>query len=117
MKFGLWIGSITINKIRILLMKKFLTIAMLFFTPVLFADDDGPTIEGGVEMNISAEGNINAAVGNEAMSSQSIGAIESGNIEGDTEIGVQASGDINAAVGNKSCADQQVGTIGKKSTC
>ena len=98
-------------------MKKILTIAMLFFTPVLFADDDGPTIEGGVEMNISAEGNINAAVGNEAMSSHSIGAFDSRNIDGATEIRVQAAGDINAAVGNKSCADQQVGTIGKKSTC
>ena len=56
-------------------MKKILTIAMLFFTPVLFADDDGPTIEGGVEMNISAEGNINAAVGNKSCADQQVGTI------------------------------------------
>lgn len=83
----------------------------------LAQDDDGPTIEGGIQMNVEAAEDINAAVGNEARASQAVGAIESGNIVGDIEMGISAEQDINAAVGNDSCADQQVGTIGKKSSC
>ena len=100
------------------MMKKLTFVLMVLVAPWIMAQDsDGPTIEGGVQMNISAEGDINAAVGNEANASQSVGAIESGNIVGDIEMGVEGAGDINAAVGNECCADQQVGTIGKKSTC
>ena len=83
----------------------------------LAQDDDGPTIEGGIQMNVEAAEDINAAVGNDARASQAVGAIESGNIVGDIEMGISAEQDINAAVGNDSCADQEVGTIGKKSNC
>ena len=77
----------------------------------------GPTIEGGVQMNVEAAQNLNAAVGNESSASQSIGAIESGKIKGDVEMTISAEENLNAAVGNKSCADQQIGTIGKASSC
>lgn len=77
----------------------------------------GPTIEGKVEMNIKATENLNAAVGNESTASQSVGAIESGNIKGGVEMDIMATENLNAAVGNKSCADQQIGTIGKASSC
>ena len=99
-------------------MKKLALIASVLLAPFVVAQDsEGPTIEGGIQMNIQAAEDINAAVGNEAMASQAIGAIESGEIVGDIEMGVTADQDINAAVGNKSCADQQIGSIGKKSTC
>ena len=97
-------------------MKKAILLGLALLSPFVLADD-GPTIDGGVEMNVAADGDINAAVGNEAMASQELGSIESGTMTGDIEIGVQASGDINAAVGNKSCADQAVGAIGHKSSC
>lgn len=99
-------------------MKKLAFIVSVLLTPFVVAQDsEGPTIEGGIQMNIQAAEDINAAVGNESEASQAIGAIESGEIVGDIEMGVTADGDINAAVGNKSCADQQIGSIGKKSTC
>ncbi len=99
-------------------MKKITFLVMALVAPWLMAQDsDGPTVDGAVQMNIAAEGDIDAAVGNEANATQALGSIQSGNLVGDVELGIQASGDINAAVGNESCADQQIGTIGEKSTC
>lgn len=91
--------------------------ACALLAPFALAQDDGPTIEGSVELNVEAAEDINAAVGNDARASQSVGAIESGSIDGNIEMGISAEQDINAAVGNDSCADQQIGTIGKKTSC
>lgn len=77
----------------------------------------GPTINGGVQMNVEAADDISAAIGNEAKSTQELGAIDSGSITGDTEMSVQAADDISAAIGNESCSDQKIGTIGAKAAC
>lgn len=101
-------------------MKKVLVLGLALLSPLVLADDgptDGPTISGGVQLNVQAQEDINAAVGNEAVATQELGSIESGSMTGDVEMDVEATGDINAAVGNKSCADQAVGTIGHKSSC
>ena len=78
------------------------------------APSDGPTINGGVELNVEAGQDISAAIGNEATASQELGDINSGNITGDIEDTVVADEDISAAIGNKSCASQKVGSIGGK---
>ena len=78
---------------------------------------EGPKIEGGVEMNISAEQDVSAAIGNESSATQEIGAIDSGSIEGNTEMAVEAAEDVSAAIGNKACSDQKIGTIGAKNAC
>mgnify|MGYP007063819876 CR=1 FL=1 len=98
-------------------MKKLFSIAILFLCPFVIAEDDGPTIEGGVQMTVTGTEDINAAVGLESSASQTLGAIESGTLSGDTTMTVTGTEDINAAVGDKACADQQMGTIGKKATC
>jgi len=101
-------------------MKKILFVCLLALSAGVHAQTAapaGPTITGGVEMNIESAQNLNAAVGNESSASQSVGAIESGTIKGDVELGISAEENLNAAVGNKSCADQQIGTIGKASSC
>lgn len=78
------------------------------------APSDGPTIDGGVELNVEAAEDISAAIGNESTASQEIGDINSGNITGDVEEAVSAEGDISAAIGNKACSSQKVGSIGGK---
>ena len=98
------------------IMKKAIVLGLALLSPFALADD-GPTIDGGVQLNVQAQEDINAAVGNEAVATQELGSIESGTMTGDIEMEVEATGDINAAVGNKSCADQAVGAIGHKSTC
>ena len=76
------------------------------------APADGPTIDGGVQMNVEAAEDISAAVGNESSASQELGNINAGTMDGDVEMGIAADEDISAAVGNKSCASQKVGSIG-----
>ncbi len=102
-------------------MIKFFAASALALTLVSFSataqDSDGPTIEGGVQMNISAEQDVSAAIGNKSSATQEIGAIDSGTIEGDTEIAVEAAEDVSAAIGNKACSDQKIGTIGAKNAC
>ena len=102
-------------------MKKLLTASVLSLSLMSFsaiaADDDGPTIEGGVQMNISAEQDVSAAIGESSSATQEIGAIDSGTISGDTEILVEAAEDVSAAIGDKACSDQKIGTIGAKAAC
>lgn len=102
-------------------MKKILAASVLALTMASFGaqadDSDGPTIEGGVQLNISAEQDVSAAIGNKSSATQEIGSIDSGTIEGDTEIAVEAAEDVSAAIGNKSCSDQKIGTIGAKGAC
>ena len=98
-------------------MKKLFSIAILFLCPFVIADDDGPMIDGGLQMTVTGSEDINAAVGVDSTASQTMGAIESGTLSGDTTLTVTGTGDIDAAVGDKACADQQMGTIGKKSAC
>ncbi len=92
-----------------------LATAMLFSIGSSYAQD--PTIEGGVELNISAEQDVSAAIGNESSATQEIGAIDSGNIEGNTAITIEAAEDVSAAIGNKACSDQKIGTIGATNAC
>ncbi|MDV7338442.1 hypothetical protein RYZ26_02455 [Terasakiella sp. A23] len=92
-----------------------LALSLVSFSAI--AQDEGPTIEGGVQLNISAEEDVSAAIGNKSSATQEIGAIDSGTIEGDTEIAVEAAQDVSAAIGNKSCSDQKIGTIGAKNAC
>lgn len=104
-------------------MKKILAASVLGLTMVSFAafaadeTTDGPNIEGGVQLNISAEQDVSAAIGNQSSATQEIGAIDSGTIAGDTEIAVEAAEDVSAAIGNKACSDQKIGTIGAKGAC
>lgn len=102
-------------------MKKigFLAVAVAFTVGTAFAQDssDGPTIEGGVQLNISAEENVSAAIGNQSSATQEIGSIDSGTIAGDTEIAVEAAQNVSAAIGNKACSDQKIGTIGASNAC
>ena len=103
-------------------MKKILSLSILGLSLVSFSalaqdTSTGPTIEGGVEMNISAEQDVSAAIGNKSSATQEIGAIDSGSIEGNTEMAVEAAEDVSAAIGNKSCSDQKIGTIGAKNAC
>ena len=93
-----------------------LAFALASFTAVA-QDSTGPTIEGGVEMNISAEQDVSAAIGNQSSATQEIGAIDSGTIEGNTEMAIEAAEDVSAAIGNKSCSDQKIGTIGASNAC
>lgn len=92
------------------------SILTLGLSGAAFAADapDGPTINGGVQMNVEAAEDISAAIGNESTASQELGNINSGNITGDIEMGVAADQDISAAIGNKACASQKVGSIGGK---
>lgn len=94
-----------------------LALALASFSAVAQDSSSGPTIEGGVEMNISAEQDVSAAIGNKSSATQEIGAIDSGSIEGNTEMAVEAAEDVSAAIGNKSCSDQKIGTIGAKNAC
>ncbi len=103
-------------------MKKVFVASVLGLSLVSFAasaqdDSTGPQIEGGVEMNISAEQDVSAAIGNQSSATQEIGAIDSGSIEGNTEMAVEAAEDVSAAIGNKACSDQKIGTIGAKNAC
>jgi hypothetical protein len=98
-------------------MKKIILSLLLMVSTYAYAQQEGPTIDGGLQMTVTSTGNINASVGKDTTASQAIGAIESGNIKGDLTMTVTAEGNINAAVGDGSCADQQIGTIGKKSSC
>ena len=102
-------------------MKKFgfLVISAAFAFGTAQAQDatEGPTIEGGVQLNISAEENVSAAIGNQSSATQEIGSIDSGNIAGDTEIAVEAAQNVSAAIGNKACSDQKIGTIGATNAC
>tara|TARA_B110000902_G_scaffold225980_1_gene264319 strand:- start:585 stop:854 length:270 start_codon:yes stop_codon:yes gene_type:complete len=74
-------------------------------------------IDGGVQMDVSAEQDVNASIGKDSIAAQSIGAIESGDLSGDIQIGVEAAEDVNAAIGDGACAQQEIGTIGKKDSC
>lgn len=94
-----------------------LGVSLMSFAVVAQDSSSGPTIEGGVEMNISAEQDVSAAIGNQSSATQEIGAIDSGSIEGNTEIAVEAAEDVSAAIGNKSCSDQKIGTIGATNAC
>lgn len=101
-------------------MKKLLITSLLLMSTSVIAQQAapaGPKIQGGVDMKIIANTDLNAAVGTESSASQAIGAIESGDIKGGVDMKIIANEDLNAAVGTKSCADQQIGTIGKSSSC
>ena len=92
-----------------------LAAAALFVAPQAYADDapgTGPSVKGGIQMNVEAAQDVAAAVGNEAEADQELGNIDSGNIVGDVEMGISAEEDVAAAVGNESTAKQKVGTIG-----
>ena len=56
-------------------MKKLFSIAILFLCPFVIAEDDGPTIEGGVQMTVTGTEDINAAVGDKACADQQMGTI------------------------------------------
>lgn len=77
----------------------------------------GPTIDGGVELNVTADQDVSAAIGDGADSTQEIGSIDSGNITGDIEETVQAAEDVSASIGKDSCSDQKIGTIGASADC
>ena len=92
-------------------------VSALAFASAAWAEDaptDGPTINGGVQLNVEAAEDISAAIGNESTASQELGDINSGNITGDVEDTVAADQDISAAIGNKACSSQKVGSIGGK---
>ena len=98
---------------------KYLVI-MVLMSVSLFANAAEETelkIEGAVQLDVSAELDVNASIGKDSIASQAIGAIESGDLQGDIQVGVEAASDVNAAIGDGACADQQIGTIGKKSSC
>ena len=95
-------------------------VVMVLISVSLFAvaaEEPELKIEGGVQLDVSAELDVNASIGKDSIASQSIGAIESGDLQGDIQVGVEAASDVNAAIGDGACADQQIGTIGKKSSC
>ncbi len=96
-------------------------LATFLFAGTAFAQSSGaasgPTIDGGVEMTVSAEQDVSAAIGNESSATQEIGAIDSGTITGDIATNVEAAEDVSAAIGNKACSDQKIGTIGSKNAC
>jgi len=89
----------------------------IFMCVSFFAVAQDLSIDGGVQMDISAEQDVNASIGKDSIAAQSIGAIESGDLEGDIQIGVEAAEDVNAAIGDGACAQQEIGTIGKKDSC
>ena len=98
---------------------KYLVI-MVLMSVSLFAnaaEEPELKIECAVQLDVSAELDVNASIGKDSIASQSIGAIESGDLQGDIQVGVEAASDVNAAIGDGACADQQIGTIGKKSSC
>ena len=98
---------------------KYLVAAIVMCVSFFAMAEDEPAlkIEGGMELGVLADGDINASIGKDSIATQSIGAVESGDLEGQFAVDVQAGGDINAAIGDGACADQQIGTIGKKSSC
>ena len=67
------------------IMKKAIVLGLALLSPFALADD-GPTIDGGVQLNVQAQEDINAAVGNEAVATQELGSIESGTMTGDIEL-------------------------------
>mgnify|MGYP006089185153 CR=1 len=95
---------------------KILLVAMLMCVS-FFAVAQDLKIDGGVQMDVSAEQDVNASIGKDSIAAQSIGAIESGDLSGDIQIGVEAAEDVNAAIGDGACAQQEIGTIGKKDSC
>ena len=98
---------------------KYLVAVVLMCVSFFSMAEDEPAlkIEGGMELGVVADGDINASIGKDSIASQSIGAVESGDLEGEFAVDVEAGADINAAIGDGACADQQIGTIGKKSSC
>lgn len=64
-----------------------LAVSVLSATSVIAQDapSGGPTIDGGVELNVEAGGDISAAIGEESTASQELGDINAGNITGDIE--------------------------------
>lgn len=78
---------------------------------------DGPSISGGVQMEVTATDDVAASIGNESKATQEMGAIDSGDIKGDTTMVVTGTNDVSASIGNKSCSDQKIGTIGAKNDC
>ena len=95
-------------------------VSMVLMSVSLFAmaeDEPGLSLSGGVNLDVSAEQDVNASIGKDSVASQAIGAIESGDLSGEIQVGVEAAQDVNAAIGDGACADQQIGTIGKKSSC
>lgn len=74
----------------------------------------GPTIDGGVEMTINADGDIAAGIGKDSSASQELGNINSGKISGNVTETENATGDIAAGIGDDSCASQKIGSIGGK---
>ena len=95
---------------------KLLLVSMLMCVS-FFAVAQDLKIDGGVQMDVSAEQDVNASIGKDSIAAQSIGAIESGDLSGDIQIGVEAAEDVNAAIGDGACAPQEIGTIGKKDSC
>ena len=95
---------------------KILLVAMLMCVS-FFAVAQDLKIDGGVQMDVSAEQDVNASIGKDSIAAQSIGAIESGDLSGDIQIGVEAAEDVNADIGDGACAQQEIGTIGKKDSC
>ena len=94
---------------------KILGIAVLMSVALwVNAEEPELSIDGAVEMNITANQMVNASIGVDSTASQAVGAIESGDLSGEIEIGIQASQDDNAEIADGASADQQIGTIGKK---
>jgi len=81
------------------------------------AADDGPTIDGNIEMNDTATEDISAAIGSDAKADQELGDVDSGTVDGNIESTVTATEDISAAIGSDSCSDQKVGTVGGNDEC
>jgi hypothetical protein len=66
-----------------------------------------------VNQNVNANGNVNAASGDDAVAKQSIAAIADAAIEGSTVTqSVNANGNVNSASGEQSVACQEIGVIG-----
>lgn len=88
-------------------------------TPAL-ADDSatsGPKIDGTVELTVTADQDVDAAIGNESKATQELGDIDSGTVDGNITSTIQAGEDVSASIGNKSCTDQKIGTIGGSNAC
>ncbi len=93
-----------------------LAAALLMSTSVMAesAPAGGPTIDGGVKIDLNADANIAAGIGNESKAAQELGNINDGNISGGVDEVENYTGNIAAGIGNKSCASQKIGSIGGK---
>ena len=97
----------------------FLSAAVLLTATSAFAQQTGGVkINGTVDNFVTADDNVNTAVGNDSVALQSIGTLHSGTeVNGTLTNDVAAFKNENIAVGNDSEACQSVGSIGEFDDC